>query len=347
MSLSRPAWQLSDSVPAQWSEVVASGGGGFFHSLPGLSAGAPGGSALYATLADGGTHSGAALGILTRCRLSMTPRHAYFPSLPLLAPNVDPAEAMSGLVAELKSRGVVDIIFDSFDAAWTPSASSAGRLGRPRREYLVDIVESPDAMKATFGQTHRRHVQRGEKSGWEFATVEGSEAGRIMDAVQGSAADRAARREDRFEIGGSADLLPHISTGPLGPGGVRVFVAREGGVVLSAALVGWNGRRAFYVLGGSTPEGYKASASVWLHWKIMQALWGAGVRLYNFGGTPAEAGDPSHPAHGLHRFKTGFSPHEEVRYGLSFELGTVHHLGHRLMGRLMQLTARTPGAPES
>jgi CelD/BcsL family acetyltransferase involved in cellulose biosynthesis len=247
---------------------------------------------------------------------------------------------MPGLVSALKTRGVVDIIFDSFDATWTPSASGAGRLGSPRREYLVDIVESPEAMKATFGQTHRRHVQRGERSGWEFATVEGSEAGRIMDQVQGSAAERAARREDRFDPGGSADLLPYLSTAPLDTQGVRVFVARNADAVLSAALVGWNGGRAFYVLGGSTPEGYQASASVWLHWKVMQTLWAVGVRVYNFGGTPADAGDPGHPAHGLHRFKMGFSPREEVRLGIAYELGTFHHVGHRVLGRLMRRDAR-------
>ncbi|HTO73776.1 MAG TPA: GNAT family N-acetyltransferase, partial [Gemmatimonadales bacterium] len=131
----------------------------------------------------------------------------------------------------------------------------------------------------------------------------------------------------------SADLLPSLSTGPLGPVGARVYVAKESGRVLSAVLVGWSGTRAFYVLGGSTPEGYKASASAWLHWKIMQTLWPAGVRVYNLGGAAVEgAVDPTHPGHGLHRFKSGFAPREVIRRGISFEVGSLHRLGHRMMG---------------
>ncbi|HKV75101.1 MAG TPA: GNAT family N-acetyltransferase [Gemmatimonadales bacterium] len=334
-----PAWQLSSTPPDRWHEIVASLGGGFFHSPSGLSAGAPRGEPVFALRLDQNQVSGAAIGVRTRCRLSLVARHGYFPSLPLLAGGADPAEGTESLVAALRSAGLLELIFDSFDAPWSAAPLTFGRPGKQRREYLVDTSPAPEQLKSSFGSTHRRHLNRGERAGWSFAMEDGPAAIQIMDQVQDSAAERAARRDDGFATGGAAALLPHLSTGPLGAEGVRVFVSREGDAVLSAALVGWYAGRAFYVLGGSTPAGYQASASVWLHWKIMLALKETGVRVYNFGGAPVDAAEPGNPAHGLHRFKTGFSPREELRAGVTCEFGTMHRLGHQLLARIRDRAA--------
>jgi lipid II:glycine glycyltransferase (peptidoglycan interpeptide bridge formation enzyme) len=72
-----------------------------------------------------------------------------------------------------------------------------------------------------------------------------------------------------------------------------------------------------------------------MHWKIAQELYGAGVRVYNLAGTPIEAAHPEHAAHGLHRFKSGFSPHEEIRRGITYTYPSLHHASHRLFRRIL------------
>jgi lipid II:glycine glycyltransferase (peptidoglycan interpeptide bridge formation enzyme) len=114
-----------------------------------------------------------------------------------------------------------------------------------------------------------------------------------------------------------------------------VFSAYQGDALLAAALIGYTAHRAFYLSGGSTPDGYAQSASVWLHWRTMSALRARGVTAYNLGGAPAGAAAPDHPLHGLHRFKLGFSPTVYRRNGLQWNDRTAHVRAHQLVRRFV------------
>jgi lipid II:glycine glycyltransferase (peptidoglycan interpeptide bridge formation enzyme) len=112
--------------------------------------------------------------------------------------------------------------------------------------------------------------------------------------------------------------------------GLTTYAVMLGEQPLSAVLVGWAGKRAYYVSGGSTPEGYARNASVWLHLQIAAAFQSAGFSHYCLGGAPASAIDPSDPSHGLHRFKTGFGAEVRSCAGARWVFGPEHEASHRL-----------------
>ena len=126
-----------------------------------------------------------------------------------------------------------------------------------------------------------------------------------------------------------------LSVGLADPWGATVFVAWNGGTPLAAALVGWANRRAYYVSGGSTSEGYAWHAAFWLHWRIMAALANAGFDAYNLGGSPAAAAEPSHPEHGLYQFKWRFGASVRPCAGARWVLQPVHARTHQIVAEIM------------
>jgi len=282
---------------------------------------------VFAALQDGDAVVGAALGVASRCRFGLHARHYYFPSLPAVAEPGQRAGALASLVDALRARGGAEVRFDSFDAAWRPDPDMGDRGAvHERLEYVVSLEPSRDAMAARCSKHHRRHVQRGDRDGWTSRVLDGDEARGLLEAVQREAAARAAERGDPFDA-----ALPDVVLTPLGgaPWGVTTFSAWQGGTPLAAALVSWANRRAFYLIGGSTPAGYERDASQWLHWHIMCALADAGFTHYNLGGTPASAVEPGDAAHGLYRFKTGYGPDVVSCRGVGWTLRPAHVNTHR------------------
>jgi len=102
--------------------------------------------------------------------------------------------------------------------------------------------------------------------------------------------------------------------------------------------VGWGARRAFYLQGGSTPAGYEADASTWLHWRIMRELTDRGLTIYSLGGAPRSADQREDPSYGLHRFKTGFGAHVTSCQGLTWVLSPSHERTHALWRWVRRVT---------
>lgn len=321
-------WVVGSRCPRGWRALCERSGGGPFHSPPGLAASAPAGMRLFAELYDGEQVVGAAAGVASRCRFGFTARHIYFPTPPALVEPAQRRDALHALLEALRAAGAADVRLDSFDAAWQPDAAVGGAAHvRERLEYVVSLGPSREGMANRCSKHHRRHMQRGERDGWELRPLEGDEARSLLRAVQAEASARAAGRGDPF-----AAALPDVVLSPLGgrsPWGVTTFSAWDRGTPLAAALVAWANRRAFYLIGGSTPAGYERDAAQWLHWRIMCTLADAGFRHYNLGGTPASAGQPEDAAHGLYRFKTGFGPEVVSCRNLDWILRPAHARAHR------------------
>src|SRR5262249_14505260 len=149
--------------------------------------------------------------------------------------------------------GAAEIVMDSFDASWMPEPGDVSRPRGQRLEYLVELGDSPDTVTTRFVHHHRRHLKRGEKEGWTFGIVPPEQAPAVITAVQQHAAERAALRGTPFSVGPIA--IPRDALDA--PWGRVAFGAWRGDELLSAVLVGWGGRRAFYLQGGSTPLGYE------------------------------------------------------------------------------------------
>jgi len=300
---------MQSGCPSDWSFQLQRCEAGFFHSPLGIQTAAPLGEPLFAQLLRGEEVVGVAAGVRSGCRLSFRRCHYYFPTLPALADLHHPDEVLFALVRVLRSHGAAEVIFESFDARWEPRMTT--RRTRPRQEYVVSLEIPLSEQAARLGTTHRRHLRRGVKEGWTVRLLHGEDARALLQEVPG-----AATRSPAPAL--TADW------------GTEVYSAWHGATPLAAVLVGWANRRAYHVLSGSTAEGYRRSASAWLHWRIMGCLAEHGFTTYNLGGTPASADRPQDPAHGLFRFKTGFGSKVVRCRGAQWIFGRAHAGAHEV-----------------
>lgn len=327
-------WVLGSQCPPGWWPLLERSGGGVFHSPVGLAAGAPTGWPVFAALHERDQAVGVAAGVASSCRLGFGRRHFYFPTMPAVVDAARRAEALLALVEIIRAAGGADVRVDSFDATWCPEPGTAAQVS-DRLEYVVRLASPEEELLSRLSKHHRRHVQRGDRDGWVLRELGGEEARSLLSAVQREASVRAAGRGDPF-----AAAQPNLRSSPPGgggaPWGVTTFSAWHAQEPLAAALVGWANRRAFYMIGGSTPAGYERDAAQWMHWRIMCALRAHGFTHYNLGGTPASASQSGDPAHGLYRFKTGFGPEVVPCRSLGWTLSAGHARAHRFIGRLVR-----------
>jgi hypothetical protein len=334
-----PFWVTQAACPPTWPLQLERVNGGFFHSPPGLTAGAPAGEPLYAELRAGDATLGLATGVWSRCTFNRRPRHVHFPTTPALLDAAGERDAVLGALVEvLQGAGAAEVTFDSFDAAWRPEASAGDAETRERLEFLVPLEPDPDGLARRCHKHHRRHLQQAPGRRWSFRPLDGPTGRAVLATVQQAAAGRAAQRGDPFQV-----MLPPLAEGAGSADGgahwgATTFAISEGDTVLAAALVGWARRRGYYLMGGSTPAGYAANAAVWLQWRIMCYLAEEGFSTYNLGGTPVSAAASGDPQHGLYRFKSGFgaviAPCRSVRWVLRPAHLGVHRVARWVARRL-------------
>jgi hypothetical protein len=324
-------WQLLNESPSQWPQWVKECGGGIFHTPAGVTVGAPLGEVVYARLlSDQGDIIGVAVGVWYGCRLSQTQCHVHFPSLPALAPGVNIQEVLDDLRKVLSEAGAAEVQIGSYDATYLPFCGT-----QPRLEYLVPIPPDGNVLPL-LSAAHRSHVRRGGREGWAMRLLEREEASAAILGVQRVTAERAVTLKRSFLPDEETRWVDLVRAGlPFGEWGLAVLAAYRDTILLSAILIGWAGERSFYIMGGSTTEGYSRSASPWLHIQAMSLLAQCGIRLYNLGGTPTDAVDPSSPSHGLYRFKTGFGVTPVERSGLRWTIESGHMKLHSLAATVL------------
>jgi hypothetical protein len=332
-------WHLSGTRPADWAHALEACGGSFFHAPPALDVSLPAGAPIYARLLRGEQTIAVALGAAARCRLGTGATHVTFAAPPAVAAwAVVPEEAAAAmLVRELRtSAAAAEVDMGSFAAA-APLGPSAG--GMPSRERLEAVVPlGPDgAAPEDVGRTHRRHAAAGDREGWELRRVAGAAAVDLLHRVQREAARRADERGEPFPAPEPPSCVG-VGDPTDAPWGLSLFASYGEGGALAAALVGWANRRAFYLMGGSTPEGYTRSAAPWLHLAVMRRLGSAGMTEYDMGGVPAPAADPAHPSNGLYRFKLGFGARVVPCRGMRWETARLHLGIHRVFRGIQSLS---------
>jgi hypothetical protein len=217
------------------------------------------------------------------------------------------------------------VVVDSFDARWEPGI--AAPEAPARQEYFVSLEIPVSEQVARFRTLHRRHLRDGVREAWTLRTLEGEDARTLLHGVLAAA---TRRRGDRIAVDVSAAATRSPGPALTAAWGTRLFSAWHNATPLAAVLIGWANRRAYYLLGGSTVEGYHRSASVWLHWSVMSALAQQGFNTYNLGGTPASAVRPQDPAYGLFRFKSGFGSQVVRCQGTRWTFNRTHVRVHRL-----------------
>lgn len=96
--------------------------------------------------------------------------------------------------------------------------------------------------------------------------------------------------------------------------GLKLFLAEQEGELRSGMILAIQGEYALYLYGASSSRGRESMSTYALQWHAIRYAGAAGCTEYDLSGIPDDD-HPSHPMHGLLRFKLGFGGHHVVRRG--------------------------------
>ena len=232
---------------------------------------------------------------------------------------IEPAAAHTAIaraVLELAGRrGWQRAEIESFDGpSPPPDLAALGCATRERYEFLLDLASGEEARFAALKASHRRKIRDAEKAGVTVADETGAPAVALLRELQGHTQERRGGRGEEMRLPDEGQYRRLAETFVAGGGG-RLFVGRREGRPLSVILcaassgeaaAGARAGRAYYLMGGTSPEGFECNAAALVLWRASVLLAGRGVAILNLGGVPREAEEAGHPQHGLFRFKEGF-----------------------------------------
>lgn len=172
---------------------------------------------------------------------------------------------------------------------------SAPSIMHAEETWLVPITKSEEEILAEMGKTHRNLIRRAVKDG---VIIEKSADVDILNDLQLEAA-----RRHGFVPFSKKYLDREIET--FGKNAV-LFVGKWQGLTLSAALIIFYGRFAFYFQSGSKQT--KIPVNYLLQWEVIKEAKRRGCTIYNMWGVSAEN---KRNAGGLYTFKSGFGGYQK------------------------------------
>jgi len=294
-----------------------------------------------AFVVDTGTSGGEARVLALVRELSSGLKVAYVP----YGPDVDLSEEDYGLFlealsGELEGRLPEGTVFVRFDLPW-PSPYGRGRPGTARpgtvrhgaprpahrvRELrmnfgtrrrnlrkapsdtlpvdtvIVDLTEDESALLSQMRSKTRYNVRLSKRSG-----VRVDQAGSAEIARWYRLYDRTTRRHRivRYGLEYFREMMSLAErNAPSGPD-LRLLLARDEEEILAGIILVLMGRHSSYLYGASSARKRSAMPAYRLQWRAMQIAKANGCLTYDLFGIPP-TDTPSHPMHGLYRFKTGF-----------------------------------------
>lgn len=295
-----------------WNDRAARMGGNLFHTYHYAESvyGSGRGERFYAVWRDGADQPvGCCLGAIQgprRWPLSALFRHAHLTAFPASADRGTVHGLVQSLASELARRGVMALTIDSYAAGPDTTAAPTPTEVVQRAEFSLDLSPAVDELWKGLSASRRTKVNRAKKAGLTFRRGRAATDARELGRLIASSSDRKEQLTgDPFETPGD-EKLDRIGHHLIVPGLATVYLAERDGVLLAATLIGmWNGQ-AYYLLAGSSSEGFAISASSWLNWEIIKDLKAEGCREYNLGGVAVCGASPESPGHGLYEFKRQF-----------------------------------------
>lgn len=216
---------------------------------------------------------------------------------------------LSRKIVPLIGKKVLCVRFD-------PPVSDPGPLPRgllkaasdvqPPDTVVLDLTMDEETLLEGMKQKWRYNVRLGEKKGVEIRSLTGRDAADSgIETFYELYRETAGR--DGIAIHGKdyyRDLFLAAAEGPF-PADLRLYIASHEGTALAAIVVLFAGSGATYLYGASSNEKRNLMPAYALQWRAIRDAREAGCPSYDFYGIPP-SDDPSHPMHGLYRFKTGF-----------------------------------------
>lgn len=205
----------------------------------------------------------------------------------------------------------------------------------PELAWMVDVTIPEEELLKNARKTTRQSLRKAEEAGMtvEFVTdTKGLEE--FWKVYQTTVARQQFTPFSRqyLETEGKAFVAE---------GNLLIAIGRVEGIVVSAAIVVFAHRSAFYHHGASDQSHFpKVPAAHLLQWRIVQEVKRRGCQFYNFWGVVPESAT-DHPWHGLSTFKRGFGGIGEAylhahdlplsfRYWLTWLIETMRRKRRRL-----------------
>jgi hypothetical protein len=305
--------------PAGWDDQVLAAGGVIFHGTPWAHViRAQGAAPWFLVFRSEGRAVGLAVARGSRSRLPVLGRRRSvlsFQTTPLLEPDVSLEDALEAIRAFARKERFGRLECLSYWARLPQATAGLAQLGfavRSRIEFECRLGVDLAASLATMSAGHRRNIKKAMAQGLTFredSTLNGAMVLRdLQDATYG-------RRHDHGHLAPRPMTRPDYRTtmeAYLDAGAVRFWLVKRDDRPLSALGMLVYGTRAYYLVGGTSAEGYQCRAAFAAFGHAIQALCAAGVTHLHLGGVPDAAGEEGNVDHGLYRFKEAFGA-EPVR----------------------------------
>jgi CelD/BcsL family acetyltransferase involved in cellulose biosynthesis len=250
------------------------------------------------------------------------------------------AAFLTALEREARRQGAVRIDIGSFG---TPGGrEELAQLGytlRDRVEFRIDLNQPEEQIWQAMEYKRRKHIRnairKAEKLGVVIEELPAREGAAHLRRLQQSTSRRIEARGSqvsfRAEDASDSDPAAMLAAG----GCARILGARYQDAIVSAGFFTEMNGLVYYTLAGHAPEAFECQAPTLLLWNAILRAQAAGARWFNFGGTPAESSDPSHPDHGLYTYKEQFGGTVEACSSGSKILSPARHSLHERAKKLM------------
>jgi len=256
--------------------------------------------------------------------LPLRQRLAYVPHGPEVPdPELENGRLLAALAEELRPH-LAGCLFLRFDLPWAlrpeglGADPTAGLRAAGLRKAPMD-VQPPDTVVLDLGY-EEESLLAAMKAKTRYNI--GLAAKKGVRVEEGGAADlpawyelyRQTARRDRITLHDyeyyrrQFELAQGGAVGGAPAGGgpeLKLLLARHEGDLLAGILLAVHGRAATYLYGASSDVKRNLMPAYALQWEAIRIARRRGCLTYDLFGIPPSP-DPTHPMHGLYRFKTGF-----------------------------------------
>ncbi len=301
--------------PAHWDRTVLRAGGTVFHSSAmGAAALVRGEEPWYLHLHREGRTVALAVGAAIRS----TPRfwgrrqdELAFQTMPQLtrARTETRRDVVAAIRTFARANGFGRISLSSYADVQpdeTPTLEWDGLTLAPRLEFRVPLAACPDASLDGMRSGHRQNIRRALRNGLEFVEDSSVTGAMALRELQDVTYGRQSRRGNHDAHAWAVEDYRIVMSAYLAHRAIRFWFVMRDGRPLSGAGIMIFGPRAYYLLAGTSEEGYDCHAAYAMMGHLIPYLITHGVRELNFGGMAVGTEAEDHIEHGLYRFKTGF-----------------------------------------
>lgn len=183
---------------------------------------------------------------------------------------------------------------------------------QPPDTVILDLSKPLEILLSEMKSKWRYNIKLAEKKGVAIKCLEGengaAEGIDIFYALYIETAKRdgiAIHSKEYYRDLIKRPLVWKVKTQYDKPVSIRVYIALHETKPLASIITIFSGDEAVYLYGASSNEKRNLMPAYGLQWRAISDARLAGCTRYDFYGIPP-SDNPSHPMHGLYRFKTGF-----------------------------------------